>query len=86
MLKISWQSSKKWLDNHFFLNVVFIRSSAIYGDVYSLQYYVIKFVTDLRQVGDFPRVLPIPPMLVISHQYQGTDTVVPKIQDEPLHC
>jgi len=27
------------------------------GEVYSIQHYVIKFVSDLRQVGDFLRVL-----------------------------
>jgi len=29
--------------------------------VYSIQYYVIKFVSDLRQVDDFLRVLRFPP-------------------------
>jgi hypothetical protein len=30
-----------------------------HGEVYSIQYYVIKFVSDLQQVGGFPRVLPV---------------------------
>jgi len=38
-------------------------SLATLGEVYSLQHYVIKFVTDLRQVGDFPWVLPFPPQI-----------------------
>jgi hypothetical protein len=29
----------------------------VHGEVYSIQHYVIKFVSDLRQVGGFPRVL-----------------------------
>jgi len=29
----------------------------IHGEVYSIQHYVIKFVSDLRQVGGFLRVL-----------------------------
>jgi hypothetical protein len=29
----------------------------IHGEVYSIQHYVIKFVSDLRQVGGFIRVL-----------------------------
>jgi len=29
--------------------------------VYSIQHYVIKFVSDLRQVGGFLRVLRFPP-------------------------
>ena len=30
------------------------------GEVYSIQHYVIKFVSDLQQVGDFLRVLWFP--------------------------
>ena len=30
-------------------------------EVYSMQHYVIKFVSELRQVGDFLRVLWFPP-------------------------
>jgi hypothetical protein len=34
----------------------------IHGEVYSIQHYVIKFVSDLRQVsGGFLRVLRFPP-------------------------
>ena len=31
------------------------------GDVYSIQHYVIEFVSDLRQVSGFLRVLWFPP-------------------------
>jgi hypothetical protein len=31
-----------------------------------MQYYVIKFVTDLRQVGDFLRVLRFPPQIKLT--------------------
>jgi hypothetical protein len=31
------------------------------GEVYYIQHYVIKFVSDLRQVGGFLRVLRFPP-------------------------
>ena len=31
------------------------------GEVYTIQHYVIKFVSELRQVGGFPRVLRFPP-------------------------
>jgi hypothetical protein len=31
------------------------------GDVYSLQHYVIKFVSDLRHVGGFLTLLRFPP-------------------------
>ena len=36
-------------------------SSPAHGEVYSIQHYVIKFVSDLRQVGSFLRVLSLPP-------------------------
>jgi hypothetical protein len=32
-----------------------------HGEVHSMQYYVIKFVSDLRQVSCFLRVLRFPP-------------------------
>ena len=35
------------------INVV--RSNPVHGEVYSIQHYVIKFVSDLRQVGSFLR-------------------------------
>jgi hypothetical protein len=31
-----------------------------------LQYYVIKFVGDLRQVGDFLRVIQLPPSIKLT--------------------
>ena len=31
------------------------------GDVYLIQHYVIKFVSDLRQVGGFLRIILFPP-------------------------
>ena len=33
------------------------------GEVYSIQHYVIKFVSDLKQVGVFLGVLPFPPSI-----------------------
>ena len=38
-----------------------VSSNPTQGVVYSLQLYVIKFVSDLRQVGGFLRVLRFPP-------------------------
>jgi hypothetical protein len=38
----------------------------IHGDVYSIQYYVIKFVIDLWQVGGFLRVLLFPPPIKLT--------------------
>jgi hypothetical protein len=36
-------------------------SNPAHGDVYSIQHYVTKLVSDLRQVGGFLRVLRFPP-------------------------
>jgi len=38
-----------------------VSSNPARGEVYSIQHYVKKFVNDLRQVGDFLRVLRFPP-------------------------
>ena len=56
---------------HIFLNIVETRFSIwifhskkityFSGEVYSIQHYVIKFVSDLRQVDGFLRVLQFPP-------------------------
>ena len=34
-----------------------------HGEVYPIQHYVIKFVSDLRRVGGFLRVLRFPPAI-----------------------
>ena len=36
------------------------------GEVYSIQHYVIKFVSDLRQVGGFLGVLQLPPLIKLT--------------------
>ena len=36
-----------------------VSSYLVHGDVYSIKYYVIKLVSDLRQVGGFLRILPV---------------------------
>ena len=36
----------------------------VHGEVYSIQHYVIKFVSDLRHVGGFLRVLWFPPPII----------------------
>ena len=35
-----------------------------------LEHYVIQFVSDLRQVGDFLRVLHIPPPIKLTPRYK----------------
>jgi hypothetical protein len=41
-------------------SVPIISISPVHGDVHSIQHYVIKFVSDLRQVGGFLHVLLFP--------------------------
>jgi hypothetical protein len=37
-----------------------VSSNPAYGEMYSIQHYVIKFISDLQQVGGFLRVLRFP--------------------------
>jgi hypothetical protein len=43
-----------------------VSSNPIYGEVYSIQNYVIKFVSDLRQGGVFLQVLLFPPPIKLT--------------------
>jgi hypothetical protein len=42
-------------------------SNLAHGEVYSIQHYVIKFDSDLRQVGGFLRVLLFPALIKTDH-------------------
>ena len=39
-----------------------VSSNPVHGEVYSIQHYVVNFVSDLRQVGGFLWVLRFPPL------------------------
>jgi hypothetical protein len=41
-------------------------SNPVHGEVYLIQHYVIKFVSDLRQIGDFLRVVWLPPLIELT--------------------
>jgi hypothetical protein len=43
-----------------------VSSNPICGEVYSIQHYVIKFVSDLRQVRGFLWVLRFPPPIKLT--------------------
>jgi hypothetical protein len=43
-----------------------VRSNPADGEVYSIQHYVIKFVSDLCHVGGFLRVLLFPPPINLT--------------------
>jgi hypothetical protein len=42
-------------------NTNVVSSNPAHAEVYSIQHYGKQFVSDLRQVGGFPRVLSFPP-------------------------
>ena len=43
-----------------------MNSNIAHGEVYSIQHYVIKFVSNLRQVGSFLRVLRFRPPVKVT--------------------
>ena len=43
-----------------------VSSNHAQGEEYSIQHYVIKFVSDLQQVGGFLRVLRFPPLIKLT--------------------
>ena len=54
-----------------------VSSNPAHGEVYSVQYYVIKFAKDLQQVGGFLRVLRFPPS--IKQSCHNMDTLCLKV-------
>ena len=43
-----------------------VSSNSAHGEVYSIQLYVMKFVSDLQQVGGFLRVFRFPPPIKLT--------------------
>jgi hypothetical protein len=43
-----------------------VSSKPVHGEVYSIQHYVIKFVSYLRQIGGFLRLLGFPPPIKLT--------------------
>jgi len=49
----------------------------VHDELYSIQHYVIKFVSDMRQIGGFLRVLPFsPPIKLTATIYRGNWNIV----------
>jgi len=46
--------------------MLIVSSNPALGHVYSIQHYVIKFVSDLRQICGFLRVLQFPPPIKLT--------------------
>jgi hypothetical protein len=43
-----------------------VSSNPVHGEVYSMQHYVIKFVSDLQQIGGFLWALWFPPPIKLT--------------------
>ena len=43
-----------------------VSSNTVHGEMYAIQHYVIKFVSDYRQVSGFLRVLLFPPPITLT--------------------
>ena len=43
-----------------------VSSNPTHGEVYSIQHYVVKFVSDLQQVGGFLQALRFPPPIKLT--------------------
>ena len=43
-----------------------VSSNPVHGEVYSIQHFVIKLVSDLRHVGGFLQVLRFPPPIKLT--------------------
>ena len=43
-----------------------VSSNLVHGEVYSIQCYVIKFVSDMRQVGGFLKIHRFPPPIKLN--------------------
>ena len=61
---IAWKLDIPEQSVHITTNVV--SSKTPHCEVYSIQHYVIKFISDLRQVGDFLEVLRLPPPIKLK--------------------
>jgi hypothetical protein len=48
------------------ITITVVSSNPVHGEVYSIQNYVKKFVSELQQVGGFLRVLRFPPPIKLT--------------------
>ena len=60
--KVSWHSAV----NDILKSINSVHLNPANDEVYSIQYYVIQFVVDLRQVGGFLMILRFPPSIKLT--------------------
>ena len=53
-----------------------VSSNPVHGEVYSIQHYEIEFVSDLRQVSGFLRLLRFPPPIKLTATIFITEIVL----------
>ena len=61
MIMIIWQLDLQLSVQAVPINTKVVSSNPVHGEVCSIQHYMIKFVSDLRQVSGFLQVLRFPP-------------------------
>ena len=66
MVVIVWELDLQLPEQLVPITTKVVSSNPDLGEVYSIQHYVIKFVSDLLQVGGFLRVLQFPPQVNLT--------------------
>ena len=77
---------KDYLTTNFNLTTKITRTIAIIPQVYSIQHYVIKFVSDLRQVSGFLRVPQFyPPIKLTDILLKGALNTINHLRQQPSY-
>jgi hypothetical protein len=58
-----------------------VSSNPVHGEVYSIQHYVIKLVSNLWQVGGFLLVFRFPPQIKLTAKYHSSDWFIFLVSD-----
>jgi hypothetical protein len=66
MAVIIWQLDLQLPMQSVSITTKIVSLNPAHGEVYSIQHYVIKFVSDLRQVGGFLQVLWFTPLIKLA--------------------
>jgi hypothetical protein len=66
MVVILWQMDLQLHVQSVPITTKVVSSNPVHGEVYSIQHYVIKFGSDLRQVGGFLQALQFPPPIKLT--------------------
>jgi len=67
---IVWYVDLQLLVQSVSITTKLVSLNLVHGEVYSIQHYVIKFDSDLRQVGGFLRVRRLPPLIKLTDMMQ----------------